>query len=305
MDCVLHLTKCPETSSVVSTKIARYLSELLGLPLVDRAGMVANYENVLFVNSMSAFCDFLPEVAEIIGRCKRMVWCQNDYTVYPPTQVRKIYRDDLLVDRWSTIPQLPEEWSKLKIWTKVPMKATRYVNWNLLTYDPLPFKDPTEKGIFYYGAYRLDREHLFQKYFEFKKLYPISISASNKAMKKFLELNMLIDDLKTFKRLVPEMQQFATTLYLEDADSNEIYCSPANRFYECLSAGVAMLFDVSSVNTMEVAGYDVRPFVVERVADVENAMKNWKDIRNRQRILWADNYREQLEGMILEAYRGL
>lgn len=307
MDCVLHLIKCPETSTVASTRIARWLSKLLDIPLVDRENMVNSYRNVLFVNSGSAFCDFLSEVAEIIEQCKRMVWIQNDYTIYPPTQVRKVMnqRDDLIVERWSTIPKLPNHYAKLKIWTRLPLQATEYINWNKLTYKLLKRKQPTEEGLFYYGAYRQDREELFKTYFGLPTLYDIIISASKKAEKKFEDLNLIIDFIGPMKNLVEDMQQFQATIYLEDFKSNSIYCSPANRFYECLSAGVPILFDKSCVNTMACDGFNVIPYIVNCQSDVAYFLRNQNrldEISDLQSNEWCCDYVKELTDSVLKAY---
>jgi hypothetical protein len=304
MDCVLSLTKCSEGSYIVSNKIAQYLAKEFDIPLIDGPGQVADYETVFFINSMSHFCKFLDEAAEIIRRCKRMIWVQNDYTIYPPTQVRNVLKTTTLeVLRWSTVPQLPEAYSRLAAWVKMPLEAV-YVNWNLLTY--VPIKDllyPTEDKLLYYGAFRQDRKSLFDKYFELAN-YDIAISASSKAMKKFLEIEPMIDDYPPQKNLLEFISQFPLALYLEDSDSNEIYCSPANRFYECLAAGVPQVFDATSRYTFEKAGYNIEEFIVDSQSDVQEALNNWIWIWNKQKE-WRMDYRAILDEQVRLAYAKL
>ena len=96
MDVIMHLTKCSEGSTIASSRIALFLKDHLGLPLVDdeesfNAVDLDNLDTVLMVNSMSAFSKILPQAQELAKYCRRLVWIQNDYTVYPPTQVRKIF----------------------------------------------------------------------------------------------------------------------------------------------------------------------------------------------------------------------
>jgi hypothetical protein len=310
---VVHLTKCVKGSTVASSRIAFFLSEFLDLPLLHTNENFLELKDkeidtILLVNSMSAFSSILDDLADLATRCKRIIWIQNDYTIYPPTQLRKILfeRNDIIVERWSTIPQLPEEWANKKIWVKVPMKATHYVNWNMLTYDPLEplVKRKHTDVLFYYGAYRQGREDLFIKYFQ-NPPYPVAISASSKAMDKFTDLNYKIIEVPVLKNLIPDMQQFGICLYLEDEASNDIYCSPANRFYECLSAGVPMLFDITSKKTMEQAGYDIDPYIVKSSNDVLNKMKDWKIISQTQYDDWRKDYRSILYNQIESAYNGL
>lgn len=307
---IVHLTKCVPGSTVVSSRIALYLSKLLELPLLHTPEDFESYKTVdtiFLINSMSAFSNILYELADLAKNCRRVVFIQNDYTIYPPTQLRRVFieRSDIIVERWSTIPKLPEDWSKKKIWVKIPMEANHYINWNMLTYDPIPLVDAktisNTDSVFYYGAYRQDRKHLFIKYFE-DSIYSLFISASSKAFNKFFDLNFDIEEVPVLKNLISDMSQYGTTLYLEDAMSNEIYCSPANRFYECLSAGIAMLFDKSSVETMAIAGYDVRPYVVNSQTDVQNRLKDWYEISLEQSKIWRKDYSSELENQIKAAY---
>jgi len=308
---IVHLTKCVKGSTVASSRIALYLSDLLKLPLLhepeDFIDLDKEVDTIYLVNSMSAFSKILNELADLARGCRRVVFIQNDYTIYPPTQLRRVFieRDDIIVERWSTVPQLPEEWAKKKIWVKIPMKATHYVNWNMLTYDPLPLIPKNKCAsdtscLFYYGAYRKDREHLFKKYFE-DAIYPIEISASSKAFSKFLDLNYEIEEVPVLKNLIGNIAHYGTTIYLEDAESNDIYCSPANRFYECLSAGIAILFDKSSIPTMSTAGYNIRPYVVDSQEDVKKMLPNWFNI-SKEQSEWRYDFRKILNCQIEKAY---
>lgn len=307
-DVVIHLTKCSYKSTVASIRIARWLSDLLDLQLIDSGGHVGDYRIVFIVNSGSAFCDFLPEVAEIVSRCKRMVWVQNDYTIYPPTQVRKVMneRPDLIVERWSTVPTYPERYSKLKIWTRLPLQTTEYINWNKLTYKDLPTRPVLERGLFYYGAFRQDRAELFETYFGMEAEYPIIISASKKAEKKFFDLNFVINFVGPMKNLQEDIQRYECTLYIEDGESNDIYCSLANRFYECLGARIPILFDSNSRPTMETAGYNLEIDEIVDDSDDIGEILLFPDklvgIASSQHKRWARDYVGELTESVLAAY---
>lgn len=301
---ILILTKVTEGTYMASAKIAKYLADRFNIPIIDQEGYVEDYNTIFFVNSMSPYCKFMDEVVEIIKRCKQIVWIMNDYTIYPPTQVRRyLYEYSKPIQRWSTVPLLPPRYMKRLTYGNLPAEAV-YVNWNMLTYEPRDFRIPIFPGIAYYGAFREKRKKLFERYFEFPP-YQVYISASKRAAEKFEDIDPTINIDPVQKDLLGWVQQFEASLYLEDSDSNDIYCSPANRFYECLAAGSPMFFDESSIWTFGQAGYDIKDFVVRNDQELNNALTYSELVRMKQSIWWRRDYRRELDDQVDKAYEQL
>jgi hypothetical protein len=155
-----------------------------------------------------------------------------------------------------------------------------YINWNQLTFVPGLDNAPREKieGIFYYGAWRKSRVNYFETYFK-TDLYPVYISPTTPAVgKKFQELG---ENIKLTGRLsgisdkmVQQIGEYSTLLYMEDRSSHNRFCSPANRFYEYISSGSLVLFDSHCKKTFDQAGVDIEPYIVNSPADVKEKMLN-------------------------------
>lgn len=316
--CVVSFLKCDGRSIIASVRIAKFIAEELDLPLIDRDPSKDwsevnperlpdpdhNFETLIIVNGPSAFLPWVDELARMVQRAKRVIWVMNDYTIYPPTQVRKVFneRHDLEVQLWGTLPDLPSKWKSLAVWTRFPSTADAYVNWNMLTYELLPFVEPTVDGLYYYGAFRDGRKLEFSKYFATNK-YRVKISTSNRAEEKFEDIFDYTDTKFEFHpkwKSFSDFQKFKMTLYIHDKFSTQHFCSPANRFYECLSAGVAMVFDESCVDTFlkDTFHIDVRPYVVKNATEIQEKLLFWKRIREEQRAKWSHDYLADLKAVV-------
>lgn len=304
-DLILHLSKCSPTSSVASVRIAYFLERMLGAPIYDQKGkfeLPESIDNLYLVNGIGRFCGFLDELEDIAAKSKRVIWVNNDWAgnMNIPTQSRRaINRLSIPVTTLTTIPD------------RVKLPGDAYVNWNKLTFKLQPFQEMKIPGLFYYGAFRQGRKVYFDRYFRgvsehFDRkrnligrheasLYPVHISTSTITQKKFKELNEEIQFMKTFKSL-SDIGSYQATIYIEDKHNHTEYGSPANRFYECLSVGLPMFFDESTVGTMKTAGYDVSKYVVNSQRDVLKMLQMSEEIRQEQRELWAQrDYLKELE----------
>ena len=311
--CVVHLTYCSPKTSIASARVAQYLANHLNADLVDgiqrgRPFLHHTYDTILYVNSMGAFAEaeLRLELADQIRRCKNLIYVQNDYTVQPISQVQKVLRDER---GWSF--KQPFDTTPPYIWSNIPENATgpgnAYVNWNLLTWDPIPleqidFKNKVQ-GLMYYGSYRKDREPYFKRYFE-DAPYPVHISTNGKAIEKFKALAPNMTRHGSWKSM-KDLSKFAATVYIEDEHIHTHYNSPANRFYECLSAGVAMFFDESTSNTMKTAfpgkGDYLFP-VVSSSEDVLEALPTYEQIAHEQRELFKHDYLTDLDDQTIVAW---
>lgn len=314
---VIHLSKIYPTTTTASTKIAQLLSELLQCELMERSDeeKIKDYDNVIIVNSPSAFCTFIEEIVEICQRSHRLIWVMQDYSIYPPTQLRRyLYDTNRQLELWSTLPELPFA-TNLLTYGNLPRTATKVFNWNALTYTPIPPEPPTKEGLIYWGAYRAfpsmpkkhDRKPLFDKYFR-TKLYPITISTSNTGARKFYE--EYGDDLNIVEPLSPLLiqciQMWQGTIYIEDQFSSMIFCQPANRFYEALSAGIAMFVDSRASGTLRRAGFEVTPELglVSSAHDIK--LDAALEIAKAQKEAWTKvDHREVLLAQLREAVKEL
>lgn len=305
-DLIVHMTKCVPTNTLVTMKTALWMSNLLGIPLKDEPETFMDKKQfrIIYVfNGPTAFCPFREEIEELALRCKVMVWIQNDYTCYPPSQLkRSIRKMGWCEDSKWTRPPI--------VWTTCPFRIEypldRYVNWNSMTFSKYPFNDePRTPGILYYGAHREGRIDSFRKYFE-GATYPITVSSSSRAKRHFKEYNDRIAIIPPMKNQIEEISKYRMTIYMEDKFSHKKFTSPANRFYECLSAGIAQVFDENSVLTMEEAGFDVHNYVCKTQKDVKRYLKNWKDIALSQRENWGrTNYRKRLANRVEKCHEEL
>jgi len=283
MDAVVHFTGVTNKTILASARITRFIASELGLEIIDNANKADKYETLIVVNSPFAFCTWRETAKELIEKAERIIWVQNDYDIKNPFK-RK-----------------PDE-----IWSTVEQKGAKYINWNVLTFNPNPNKiEKKYPGeLFYYGAYRKGRVGDFVKYLK-DKPYKVCISSSGKGVKEFNKL------LRKKARYFPPMLDpallglFSATIYMEDEASHSVYMSPANRFYECLSNNVAMGIDPEAAHTLTKAGMEsVDEFIVRDDKDVIHLLKHAEDIAARQFMLWAKDYRTELRQRLHELWKG-
>lgn len=312
---VVHLTECKPNSTIASARVARFIVDTLKedrFNLVDtcHAAKLALYNmpfsginHLIIVNGPMAFCDFLPELGELVSMAKRVIWVQQDYTINPPSAnsdaqspFRKAFADRKL---------RPEFWTTVKKNCQRP--TDHYINWNQLTYDPQPFKQlPKIPSLMYYGAYREKREQDFEFYFA-NAAYLVQVSTTTIRGKKFKKLDDSIEIIEPFVGLA-NMPMASASLYIEDRKSHEEFHSPANRFYELLSAGIPIIFDVRTTKMLAEAGIIPKPeWVVRSQADVyafiNQSTERLDDIRFEQREMWQDDYVGKLRQRLLNVWQ--
>jgi hypothetical protein len=309
MNIVAHMTECKETSTIASARIARFIEQILPeFKLVDTKMKAiqpslhhAKIHNLIIVNGPMAFCDFLPELADFVERAEKVIWVQQDYTIMPPSKFsnalspfRKVFNDkNLRPDFWTTVQR------------NVIETNDRYINWNMLTWDLFPMKVLAKKPtLMYYGAYREKREKDFIRYFGKGVDYKVSISTTPVRIKKFTLINKDIKFFPTFKS-IDQMPECSASIYIEDPRSSEEFHSPANRFYELLSAGIPILFDSGSLAMLKKAGIiPHKNWVVSSKEDVAYALKtlDLSSVQQKQRDMWAKDYKQQLKDDLLKLW---
>lgn len=287
---VLHVNSSNPQGTSPTMRIARFVADELKIPLicsVDTAEpFLKERFDVLFVKyGMLKFSDHRTQALEIYDRARRIVNLENDYTMIPDKRFRKA--DEC----WSTVEG-----------------RTRYVNWNMLTRHPVDawtspatLPAPSKQGIVYYGAFRENRADSFERYFR-DAPYPLTISTF-RGQKKFAEYTT---DVVSAFRDPDAPAQWQATIYIEDAKSHDLYCSPATRFYECVQMGLTQLVDEKAVHTLAKAGMDVPDsFVVSSKNDVRRVLQSGMidTIRLQQHVTWYRDYSVQLRDQFRKACR--
>lgn len=314
---VVSLRKVTPESTQASVRIAKFIADTLKLPILDSAETLRSapkgQDVLIFVNGATAFCDFLEEMIPHILTAKRIIWCVNDYTIIPPTDCgwgespfRKAFRDrkDLGLPHWTY-------WSTCDKYAERGVNSS-YINWNKLTYEPLPeehrsySRSHVAGHALYYGAWRDERKEVFEKYITPCGTLPLTVSSASPRMKKFcagLEHVQFVDgvDRSAFYEL---LAAHAFGLYLEDPKSSVQYHSPSNRFYEMLSAGLPIAFPESAVKMFkDRSGIDVSKYVVRGPEDYKEFAKNRKRIGKAQ-AKWGADFRGQLTADLKTLWRG-
>lgn len=279
------------------------MADKLDCELYDDRAPDVYHDDVFVVNSMGAFSsnEFRHLLADQVRHCKRMIYVQQDYTIHPTSQVQKVLRDERGESHMFPFEKGPV------LWTTVPSLMCKpqdsYVNWNALTYeesfDYVGFRTP---GLVYWGSYRKGREKYFGEYFDDVN-YQVTLLVGKPIFKKFDALNAVRQD--PWKS-ISQLAHYEATVYIEDEKQHGEFHSLANRFYEALSAGLAIFIDKNAVSTFDEEGLYVDPYwVVSSAQDVAHRLPAARQTAARQKAAWSDQFREQLDKDVEEALKRL
>lgn len=300
---VFSFVSVAKDSVVASVRIAKFIAKVLDAPLIwDAEIKETRWDVLILVNGAFSFCQYRDDVAVAIRRAKRIIWIQNDYAIYAPIndgQAESKFRKAFRIRKDRGLPDMDH-------WTTVKVKATmtedsRYINWNMLTALAKPLRCSRDgEDLFYYGAYRSGRKRTFDAYFKPKKV-PLTISSPSK---KFAEQYPHATILAGIARgaFYRELNGHGLGLYIEDPRSHKEFHSPANRFYEMLSAGLPMVFEPESVTMLGQAKYDITPYIVARQRDARQLLKHRRAIAKEQYEIWWDDFRDQLKDRLQRAF---
>lgn len=288
-----------DNSIVACSVIARFLRDYLSCEAVDSADVALRaqrYDTLIMINSPWGFCseEHRARVRQILWSARRVVWVQNDYNSgIGPRSFKSMgawLDEGRALDLWTTIPDYVERGYVTK---RIPLtERSTYVNWNALHYEHRQRRldyAPGPRRLFYFGAYRPERAERFAKYLK-PDLYPVTIStAVGRSVERFRELlgpNVTIESREA--NLLTRLTNEWATVYIEDRRANEMYVSPAARFYEALSAGCCQLIDADAVPNLERAGFTVDArWVVHDARDIKAALPYALTIAADQRAAWA------------------
>lgn len=269
-----------ESRMVAGARIARWLDWNLPYPQDDvvlcDGRNVPQFEEdytLFWINVPKTMVQNVPASEQLVERAKKFIWIQNDYSINTPSPYTK---DSSMMNRAFT--KRVQSNMHLEGWSTCMDRVERfpgvyhYINWNALAYSSLPpgagSVNCCSDDILYFGSFRKDRIKSFDKYMYHPS---IVVSAPARAQAKFKERYPGVRTTDILQ--IPDgLCGYTKTIYMEDEFSHKRYHSPANRFYEALSANLAILVDEAAVGTLRKTGFDVPKFcVVSRQTDLDKA----------------------------------
>ncbi len=318
---IFSFVKVSDSSIVASVRIARFIRDTLGIPVCWEECIAEQPLDVLLiVNGAYAFSGsgLLGALGKAIDEAKRVVWIQNDYTIIPPkdqsgaeSPFRKAFRmrhdrKAAKIDYWTTceamsMPGVARTGHHIGT-------SSCYINWNCLTTDirePKPHADRIfPKTLLYYGSHRKERVRYFDRYFKTPSVDTL-ISCPNKKFQENYHGLRIIHETK-LEDVYGYLGECGLGLYLEDRRSHDEFHSPANRFYEMLSAGLPMVFQPESIRMMKKAGYDISDWILWKAEEIEPKMDAREQILEQQRRAFVDHVmmeRNHLPHLVNEAWK--
>jgi len=311
-----------ENSMVASTRIANFISRKMDLPVHDHRSIDAVVDGpvldlLIIINGAYGFCKCLPQLAVLISRARRIVWVQNDYSIIPPKIDSKgvsPFRAAFRERHEAGLPHM-DFWTTCEDWARFTPDSL-YVNWNSLTFDEsyderviAERRGMAERNInslLYYGSFRdgsgkSSRVKYFDRYFADPKV-PMVISSPAKhfAERYKSEKIEFWDSMK--ENFYGLLGGFGLGLYLEDRMSHERFHSPANRFYEMLSAGLPMVFQPEAESMMARAGYNITPWMIYTAKGAAQAMEKREEIGREQRQRWVGEDPSKFRRVLTEQF---
>ena len=314
---IFSFVRVSDNSMVASVRIARYIMNMIGLPIIaDDSIRDEKLDLLIIVNGAYGFCRHLPALADAVRTARRIVWVQNDYTIIPPKIESKgvsPFRESFRTRHERGLPHM-DFWTTCERWqNKTP--GSMYVNWNSLTFDPTydeknirTRRARSASDLLYYGSYRggggrSSRQRYFDRYFTSPEV-TTTISSPARQFQENYKSPLIKYDGPIIDKFYETIGKHGLGLYIEDRMSHDEFHSPANRFYEMLSAGLPMVFAPECGTMLRRAGFDPSPYQVEKPRDVLRFMKNREDVGDQQRRDWAGlPFKGLLDEKLMNAYQ--
>lgn len=258
-----------------------------------------SYDRVILIEGIFRFVSqkFRDMTEWLISHCrKEVVYATADYESRVPSLARWL-PSNVKPIRWSQYPltQVKER--------DFPFVKTKIVDWNAIFWmEPLPIQDYEFEGLFYYGSFKERRRFYYDEYLNYTQ-YPVVISAKRGQRHMFSQSPTVkfVDPVPS----VADLGKAQFTVYFLNEDA--VGTAPAQRFYECLVAGLPIFFDkdfypdfkhLPDVSSFLLDGQDDAGEAYEQV----RSQKDRRKIIEHQRSLWAGtDYKKILIDQIKEA----
>ena len=292
---IISLNERDITFSYPLAQLGDLMSQYMKIPLVTEAnwaGFKEPFDTVYLLAGSFGYCNFRLFVEEAMWTCKKFVFIQNDYRYPLANQLKNILKlkPEIEVEWWATSPEYQP--CRGNAFFKVKPK---FFDMNKIVWNPIAFADRFyREGLLYYGNARPDRVDTLMKYLE-TGLYPVSISATRRDLWRWYYLfkNKVPARFVTAFESLEEIQKYQMALFAVDDISQHQYETPSTKFYECLSAGIPMLFDVKCNYTFKTAGFDISKWIISQPEDVVSRLHDWDTIRKEQRNLLSRDFMKE------------
>ena len=286
-------------TTIVSVRIGRWLSDLLGVPLLDNGDISSlGALDVLFiVNGSTLYCKHLEALAQAVRAARQVVWVQNDYTLPPPkaasdalSPFRRAFADRALV---------PHYWTTCEDNAAATEKSA-WVNWNSLGFLMNAAGAALDSdSVLYYGAYRPGRASSFQAMYDAFAGGSLIISSTSE---NFPEKNRV----PPFREdLLKSISEYGMGVYIQDEKTSKGRHSPATRFYEMLSVRLPMCFTPDCASTLLRYGYDVAPYVFHGKEDAQALLRDRRNVSLCQQKDWAEDFESRVASQVRSLYAQL
>lgn len=279
--------------------------------LLELAKTPNGIDNFVMINCSPAF--MIPEIRRFIGyanyNATHSIFVQNDYSIKPPSQCKSVPLSDYLdykaeskafygFDLWTTCPEGKSALHDFQIY--------EYVDWNKIVYEGKPdIIDHANRkdSLLYFGSYRNNREEKYKYYLDSIE-YPVDIySPTTVQLNKFRKL--LGDNIEYgLKMNFDVFKEYRASIIMQDKRSTNNYHSLPTRFYECLNAGIAMIFDPDCKMTLDTAGIkDYEEYMTNDHARIADILANSENVAKEQAIKWNRDYKSELYAQLNTALR--
>jgi hypothetical protein len=249
-----------------------------------------NVDNVVYFYS-----SFYAKFDELILFMKKqpqanLFWLYNEYTLAMNSSIARFFKER----SYDVITNLADGHSADITNTAGKINV---INTNVTAYrDEIkvrPFHERKHE-LMYYGTYRPDRQEYVNEYF--RGAY---VSTSPKNMSKF-KSNGLKDvyfvDLLVWGRNDSTLNNVKFSVYIEDKSMHQDKFSHlSDRFYECVSNGVVLFFDINCKKNVSLSGYNIPEFFfVKNRQELDEKMKIVSE-DDKLRQSYFDNVYEDIE----------
>lgn len=308
---VLSYNTIGPRSILATARLARFLSGVLGAPIMDRQEHFDEWEQsgelydaIFIINGIPLYCNYRESLykcfSEHAQAGKKIFWVGQDYNGKMMPQTHQ-YAEMVASPNFKLLAAFERA-----AWGNKAVRENQYeyIDWNALTYDPLPELQehlvngapikPKINGLLYYGAARSNRFHKFEQYYGYGKgagverYFSASSALASGSLTK--RLGKQVDGTENFEvdfnwvssfninNVSESISNYAASLHIEDEANAQFFCSLPNRVYEIISSGSLLLIDKDCVQSYLKSGYqlaDIEPLVVSSMEDVGEKLENF------------------------------